>query len=620
MPDKEVKDTKKQLDELQAQELLLSRMLLKEDFKSDFPLFARLNLYIVNKEKKRIPFVMNNVQRKIQDTIDELNRKGKPVRIIILKARQEGVTTYFQGRMIHRCSQKANSNALIVAHKSSATSTIFTKSKDMNEHLPEDIKPLMRASNASELVYNTPANYKGKGKGLNSRISIQTAGNEGIGRGDTYNMVHLSEYAFWEGSDDNSPANQLSAIMEAVPNAPGTEVVIESTAKGMNDFKEIWDGAVAGENNFIALFFPWFIHEEYVTEFKSKEAKEKFMLSMSEYEEYLFNDLRLSLERIHWWRIKLKDKNNDINLMKQENPSTPEEAFIMSGTPVFNNSKIIRRIAILTNEYKEKPYLEGYFDFKWNNSKTKDLILDESIQFVESKTKNFIRLYERPMEAVPYVIGGDTKGEGIDAYAGIVLDNRTHKRVCVLQMYVNRSNPYTYQMYCLGKYYNDALIGIEINFNTGPIDELERLGYPNQYQRMSYDSFKKGYQDKLGWKTTGTTRPLIIDKEINTVEEDIAVFTDITTLREMLTFMYNSNGRPDAISGKHDDMLMADMIANEIKAQQTTGPVVDLDEIDLSTLPKDYSEDLENAQNNGTEKELLLYWDRLGILDRLRRS
>jgi len=613
-------DLNKQKLELEAQRLYLNRMLLKDEWKSDFPLFARLNLFIVNKQKKRVPFEINHIQMEIERTIARLKAEGKEVKLIILKARQEGVTTYFQGRMIHKCSQKSNANALIVAHRSDSTSTIFEKAKDMNDFLPADIKPLQRASNATELVYHTPTNYKGKEKGLNSKIRVQTAGTAGIGRGDTFDMVHLSEFAFWQGSDENSPKNQLSGILEAIPTGADAELIIESTANGMNDFKDEWDRAVAGESSFTPLFFPWHVHEEYTTDFRSYEEKEKFMANMSPYELWLFNDRKLPLERVHWWHNKLKDKGGDVALMKQENPSTAEEAFIMSGTPVFNNDKVVQRIAILREDYKKNPYKQGYFTWQWNNDKHKDFIKDDTIDFVESDTKNYVRIYEQPITSRPYVIGGDTKGEGTDAYGASVIDNKTHKRVATLQMYVNHSHPYTHQIYALGRFYNNALVGIEINFNTGPIDELDRLDYPNQYQRTRYDSFIKGYQDKYGWKTDRTTRPLIIDNEIKSVEEKISLFTDIPTLQEMLTFMYDSNGRPDAVSGKHDDLLMSDMIANEIKSQQTTGVVIDTEDINIESLPKDYREDYYNAEKKGVERDLLLYWDKIGILEKLRKK
>jgi hypothetical protein len=137
-------------------------------------------------------------------------------------------------------------------------------------------------------------------------------------------------------------------------------------------------------------------------------------------------------------------------------------------------------------------------------------------------------------------------------------------------MEATNSKPYTHQVYCLGRHYNDALIGIEMNWNTGPIEELQRLRYPRQYTRKQYDVKTQKHLEKFGWKTDGNTRPLIIDKEIDLIENNIDLFNDITFLDECLTFVYDKDNRPDAESGKHDDVLFSDMIANEIRPQQTT--------------------------------------------------
>ena len=125
--------------------------------------------------------------------------------------------------------------------------------------MPEDIKPLQKASNARELVFDIPTYYKGKKEGLNSRIKIQTAGTDDIGRSDTHFYAHLSEFAFYKGN----PKKTLSGIQSSVPKVLGTIVLIESTANGYNDFKELWDAAEAGESDFVPMFFAWHDYEEY---------------------------------------------------------------------------------------------------------------------------------------------------------------------------------------------------------------------------------------------------------------------------------------------------------------------------------------------------------------------
>jgi len=279
----------------------------------------------------------------------------------------------------------------------------------------------------------------------------------------------------------------------------------------------------------------------------------------------------------------------------------------------------MNRITTLMKRYKIDPYLEGHFKFDWNDSESRDSIINESIRFKESKGNKYVRIYEKPRNNTPYVIGGDTKGEGKDYFAATVIDNSTGHRVATMHMDVSNSKPYSWQMYCLGIYYNEAMIAIEMNFNTAPIEELQRLRYRRQYARRKYDDYTHQATKRYGWKTTGTTRPIIIDKEIEVVSEDIEVFKDIPTLQEMLTFIYDKNGRPDAMAGKHDDLLMSDMIANEVRREFSTTGVEDSESLDLDKLPIDYREDYRHAVRNGMKDKLLASWSRAGILDKIKK-
>lgn len=541
----------------------------EEEAKNNFPIYASRNIYITDKKGNRVNLKENYVQQQIGKKIEKLQSQGIPPRLIILKSRQMGASTGIQGRMIFETCTKENRNGFVVSHEDPSTSAIFQKAKYMYDNLPDGTRPLQKASNAQELIFDTPLHYAGDKKGLHSKIEIKTAGNSGIGRSETRHYVHLSEFAFWKGSDSNTPDKQLSGILQAVPDMIDTWVIIESTANGMNSFYDLWKDAEEGKNGFIPLFFPWWVHEEYQM---GIEDKEEFKSNLDEYETWLYNDLKLSLERVKWWRETKRIKcNNDINQMKQENPTTPEEAFIFSGTPVFDNEKVQKRIEVLRKSNRQIKY--GYFEYEWNNAKDKDHIKDDTIKFVETSEgdkRGVIRIYETVRKGYPYVIGGDTKGEGKDSYSGQVINNATGDRTATLKMDVNNSKPYTWQMYCLGKYYNNALIGIEINFNTAPIEELERLKYTKQYVRQKYDDYTGSYQKKYGWKTDGTTRPLIIDREVSLTNDNLGLFNDIETLQQMITFIKDKNGRPDAMPGKHDDLLFADMIGQEIMKQQTT--------------------------------------------------
>ncbi len=569
-----------------ADEILLMRKMkleaalreeeIRRDAKEDYNIFSEQYIKITNKKGQQVPLKQNFVQMQIHNKIKELQSQGIPPRLIILKSRQMGASTGIQGRMVYQTSTKENRNGFIVSHEEDSTKAIFQKAKYMYDNLPEGIRPLQKASNAQELIFDTPLHYSGNIKGIHSKIEIKTAGNSGIGRSETRHYVHASEFAFWKGSDSNSPNKQLSGILQSVPDDIDTWVIIESTPNGMNDFHDLWDDATKGINGFVTLFFPWYVHEEYQMEVMDHE-RQSFIHSMSEYERWLYNDMELPLERVKWWRETKKLKcNNDMNQMKQENPTTADEAFIFSGTPIFNTEKIIQHKAKLEKLYKAKPPKQGEFIITWNDPE----IMDKPTAYKwTNKPTGCIKIYEDVKPGYPYVEAGDTKGEGSDRFAGTVINNNSGVRCASLHWPGAKSKYYTAQMWALGMYFNTAVIGIETNYNTYPIELLTDWNYPRQYQRETKDKFTGELKKSYGWKTDGNTRPLIIEKEITVVEESIELITDIETLNEMLTFV-DVGGRPDAQSSKHDDLLMSEMICNDIRGQQShTAEEVD-DEIE----------------------------------------
>jgi phage terminase large subunit len=165
-----------------------------------------------------------------------------------------------------------------------------------------------------------------------------------------------------------------------------------------------------------------------------------------------------------------------------------------------------------------------------------------------------------------YCIGGDTAGEGSDYFTGHVLDAKTGNQVAVLRHQFD-ADQYTRQMYCLGKYFKDALIGIEANFDSYPIMELQRLGYPRQYTRAAQDTYTGKTEKRFGFKTTSLTRPTIISKLVEIVREHCELINDRVTLEELLTIVRNEKGRIEAPQGGHDDMMMGLAIAHHIREQ-----------------------------------------------------
>lgn len=499
-------------------------------------------LKIKTKSGTVVPFRLNDAQRKLYAVAKRQQDEGKPVRLIILKARQLGFSTLTEGLIFHACATRKNVNALIVAHREDATANLFRMSKLFYDELPAPVKPMLRASNAQELVFENPSKLRSEREarpGLRSRIRCATAGGRGIGRSDTLQCVHLSEYAFWPDGADGK-ASTLAGILQAVPSLPGTMVVIESTANGFEDFKERWDAAVAGENDFEPVFFAWFENPDYSmpvvpgTEWTPEEREMR-------------DAYRLTDEQLQWRRWCIANNcGGSLDMFRQEYPASPGEAFLHSGTGVFDNEQIVLRLERLPGPAGRGEFADG----EWTESET-----------------GAITLYELPEEGVPYVLGGDTAGEGSDYFTAIVIDNVTGRIAAKLRQKYSEPE-YVRQIYALGRFYNDALVAIETNFSTYPVMKLQEMEYPNQYSREREDTYTRQMRKSYGFRTDRQSRPRAIANLVEVFSSHPEWFTDRELLEEMLTFCYNEDHRPEALAGKHDDLVMGAAITYAVRHQQ----------------------------------------------------
>ena len=209
------------------------------------------------------------------------------------------------------------------------------------------------------------------------------------------------------------------------------------------------------------------------------------------------------------------------------------------------------------------PGERGFFDYDYDDVRIQDP------KWARAED-GYITVYRPPEDGVPYVIGADTAGDGSDYFVAQVLDNRTGEQVAVLRRDHIDEDLFARQLYCLGIYYNTALIGVETNFSTYPVRELERLRYPRQYVREAEDSYTHKPKQAFGFRTDNKTRPAAIAALVSEVRERSGQLHDRATLEEMLTFVRNEAGRPEAENGAHDDCIMALAIAHYIRTQQRT--------------------------------------------------
>lgn len=538
-----------------ANELLINKPLLDEVTQKP-ELLIEMTFTLVDKDKNTVPFFLNDVQQEFINILNENVQKYKEKKLVnlkflVLKGRQQGFTSVITAYQLACTLLRKNFTGFTLADTADNVKTIFQdKAKYLYNALPKALKPTEKYNSKTELFFEK----------MNSswRINVATAE---VGRSRTINFFHGSEAGFWTALISDIQSSLGEALTK------DSIQILESTANGYNEFKDLWD---SGE--WINCFFEWWKTKEYVLDFESEEIKDEFHTNIEQKDSWIWNRLRwlkykikLKDEQLYWYYKKYNGYLNKEKI-KQEYPCTADEAFLNSGNCVFDSEILIQRKSELEELYKKEPYKQGFFEFKWNNEDAKDFIIDSSIKFIENPI-GMIKIYEQVKPGGFYVLGGDTAGDGSDYNTGTCLDNTTGKRVATVRTQIN-SDIYTYQMYCLGKYYNNAMIAIEVNFNTFPVIELKRLQYPNQYKREEYDSISKKIQEKFGWRTDRNTRPLIISEEQAMIRDHIELFVDITMILECLSFVYDEDMRPDAMEGKHDDLLFSDMIAQATRWQQ----------------------------------------------------
>jgi len=292
---------------------------VRQRLKDDFMHYAAKCLKIRTKDAKVEPFVLNAAQLYIHERLEQQRKDTGRIRALILKGRQQGCSTYVEGRYYWRVTHSKGLRAFILTHEEEATNNLFEIANRYHENCPALVKPGTSAANAKELYFNK----------LDSGYKVGTAGNKAVGRGSTIQLFHGSEVGFWPNAQMHA-----AGILQAIPDAPDTESIMESTANGIgNYFHQQWQAAEAGQSEYIAIFVPWFWQPEYI-----KKLPAGFELTPDEKD---YQDAySLTLEQMAWRRSKTVELRDD-TLFKQEYPATAAEAFQVSGLDPYIKGDIV---------------------------------------------------------------------------------------------------------------------------------------------------------------------------------------------------------------------------------------------------------------------------------------
>lgn len=567
----------------------------------DFPFWAAMFVWVKRKGGgEDVLFRLWGPQRTFVERLEEKRLANKPIRLILLKARQWGGSTtsqiYMSWLQLVHC---IGLNSLIIAHQTAGSDEIRDMFHRMLNRYPvemlhklgeayKDNEPKLIGIGMSGLIHAVPQR--------NCKIKIGTAKNPDSCRGGDYNLVHCSEVGIWEKTDKKSPEDIVRSACSGILYKPYTMIVYESTANGTGNFFEIeYKAAKTGKSQFEAMFIPWFVIEQYSIDFDSEDAKRQFAESLymnrnndnvnSEREEpgkylYWLWQKGATLEAINWY-VTERAKCNDHAIMASEYPSDDIEAFVHSGTRVFDKY----RVEELKPTCKPPLYIgDIYADFDEGENALKNLRFREDRQgMLWIWAKPEIDPDERVTDRYLTVVDVGGRSNKSDWSVIVVFDRlfmaEGGKPVVVAQWYGHIDiDLLAWKAAQIAAYYDNSLLVIESNTlethdrernvdgdqSQFILNQLKEV-YPNLYERrQSPQDIVEGAPRRYGFHTNVSTKPMIISTLVKVVREAMYIERDKRCLDEYLFYEKRKNGSFGAIAGEHDDLLMTRAIGLHI--------------------------------------------------------
>ena len=481
-------------------------------------LYMEDSLYLIDKDSKFVQYTFWRCQRIVHLLVQKLRCEKKPVRLIILKARQVGISTWIVALMYTMMRFIPNLRARLVSHLTESAKANFHKIITFHENQPEETRPLVHTKTRTELkLGNKDTKTLFEYPGLGSSMSISTARNLGIGRGDTIQFCHLTEVAHWP-----KPKQTLRAILNAVPYSAETFMFLETSSNGAGDFfyKEFMKAYEGESDIWTPVFLPYWLQDEYKVNLTPEEELE-IISSADEYEKALKNKFKtFSWGHIAWRRQAIAEKcHGSVLAFNMEFPGTVEEAFAASGESLFDlHSLLWYRDNTVRDGKKGKLVVDA-------NRRTPRLVADED---------GDLTVWHRPEPGEQYFIGADAamgkKSEGLmsgeelggedeeidetlidsDFCASVVIDSKKRQ---VAQFHTNVIDPYAFgdELCNLGVFYNHATIMLEVGTQgagQGAQKQLKELGYHDLGRWEQIDATVKRLKPYHGWEVNSRALPL----------------------------------------------------------------------------------------------------------------
>ncbi len=583
----------------------VSRTLIRLRFKHDFPFWAATLVYIHNKKAGNdVLFRLYYPQRILVSRFEAKRKAGLPIRLILLKARQWGGSTTTQLYMAWlQFVHKKGLNSLIIAHQGAASDEIKDMFDLMISHYPVEFLHGMGEAysvNEDKLVGVGKSGSTHRVPQRNCKIKVGTAERPNGCRGGAYSLVHLSEVGLWQKTEGKSPQDIVRSACSGILLEPYTMIVMESTPNGTGNFFHTEYTAAADptiKSQYEALFIAWFQIEQYARPFKSPDEMRAFAKALydnrhnayvpSNREEsgrYLWSlwEKGASLEAINWY-IEERAGKDDFAIMASEYPSDDVEAFVHSGTMVFDKYLVKRfETSCRPPRFIGEVYAKG--------DEGEDAL--EGLHFQEDR-QGLLSIWAKPETYDDYEVTDryltvvDVGGRSNKAdWSVIVVFDRmsmvdgSEPPSVVAQWYGHCDiDRLAWRAAQIAAYYNNSLLVIESNTLETHDKERQVEGgdqsqyilnqisdiYPNLYaRRQSEDEIREGLPRKYGFHTNVATKPMIISTLVKVIRDRLYIERDKRCLDEYITYERKANGAYGAIVGKHDDLLMTRAIGLHI--------------------------------------------------------
>lgn len=551
---------------------------IKERIRYDFEFWAAMFVRIKDKMSPNdIPFILNNPQRRYLAMLESQRNDNRPIRVIMLKARQWGGSTITQIYMAWiQLVHMRNWNSIICAHLKDAAANIkgmYTKLLNnypawlLNSNEQPHFQPFERTSNTSIIAQR------------GCKVTICSSESPEAVRGSDAVMAHLSEAAFWSNTPAHTPEGLIRSIYGSIAITPLSMVVIESTANGTGSyFHREYIRATRDESDKKAIFVPWYEIEIYAMPISNYK---QFIESLDKYEKWLWQQ-GATLEAIAWYRAKRKEYTRHADMMA-EYPSDETEAFSYSGERVFDPIAVQR-----LRQHCHAPSWVG--EIAGDGITGKDAL--RNIHFAPEKMGN-LRIWNMPQHDISmrnrYItvvdVGGRSRRADFSVIAvfdrcGLLVDN-TINLVAQWRGHIDH-DLLAWKATQIAAFYNNALLVIESNTLETSCDDtcsqyiLDTIArhYRNLYARnISGDSINEAVPTRWGFHMNRNTKSIIINTMINALRNNLFIERDLDACHEYDVFERKSNGSYGAQEGEHDDILITRCIGFYIATQENATPI-----------------------------------------------